>query len=267
MGRPLTLTRMADKVPAILEAWLPGEEGGNAVADILFGDANPGGKLTMAFPRHAGQIPVFYNHRPSGGRSHWQEHYVETKVTPQYPFGYGLSYTEFKIDNLKIAPAQVQAGGTVSISVEVTNTGTRAGDEVVQLYTHNAATGITRPVKELRGFKRVTLEPGETRTVRFTLAANQLGFLRPRQAFRGGAGRGRCDGRQLVDRPALPGHLRDHRRDDGHRAEQGVFQHGGRCLTRQGCSHSVTSRLTPAFGPEPVTGHGEVIHFREATAS
>ncbi len=175
-GRPLTLTWMTDEIPAILEAWLPGEEGGNAVADILFGDANPGGKLTMSFPRHAGQIPVFYNHRPSGGRSHWQEDYVETSVKPQYPFGFGLSYTEFTIDNLEIAPGQVQAGDAVTISVAVTNTGPRAGDEVVQLYTHTTATGITRPVKELKGFKRVTLEPGETRTVRFTLAANQLGF-------------------------------------------------------------------------------------------
>ena len=175
-GRPLTLTWMADDVPAILEAWLPGEEGGNAVADVLFGDANPGGKLTMAFPRHAGQIPVFYNHRPSGGRSHWQENYVETSAKPLYPFGYGLSYTEFKIANLQISPGQVRAGDMVTISVEVTNTGARRGDEVVQLYTHSTATGITRPVKELKGFKRVSLEPGETRIVRFGLAVNQLGF-------------------------------------------------------------------------------------------
>jgi len=175
-GRPLTLTWMADQVPAILEAWLPGEEGGNAVADILFGDANPGGKLTMAFPRHAGQIPVFYNHRPSGGRSHWQEDYVETSVKPQYPFGFGLSYTEFKIDHLDIAPAQVRVGDTVAISVAVTNTGARAGDEVVQLYTHTTAPGITRPVKELKGFQRVSLEQGESKIVRFALAVNQLGF-------------------------------------------------------------------------------------------
>ena len=101
---------MADEIPAILEAWPPGEEGGNAVADILFGDANPGGKLTMAFPRHAGQIPVFYNHRPSGGRSHWQEDYVETSVKPQYPFGFGLSYTEFRSTTWTSRPRRSGSG-------------------------------------------------------------------------------------------------------------------------------------------------------------
>lgn len=175
-GRPLTLGWMADEIPAILEAWLPGEEGGNAVADVLFGDFNPGGKLTMAFPRHEGQIPVFYNHRPSGGRSHWQEHYVETNVKPLFPFGYGLSYTQFAISDLRIDATEVQAGDTVSISVSVSNTGTRPGDEVVQLYTHTPATGITRPVKELKGFQRVTLEPGAQKTVTFKLNVNQLGF-------------------------------------------------------------------------------------------
>jgi beta-glucosidase len=175
-GRPLTLTWMADEIPAILQAWLPGEEGGNAVADVLFGDFNPGGKLPMSFPRDAGQIPIFYNHRPSGGRSHWQEHYVETPVTPQYPFGYGLSYTQFELADLRISPDQVRAGDEVMIQVDVINTGSRAGDEVVQVYTHSLATGLTRPVKELKGFKRITLQPGEKKTVTFTLAVNQLGF-------------------------------------------------------------------------------------------
>jgi len=144
------------------------------VADILFGDANPGGKLTMAFPRHAGQIPVFYNHRPSGGRSHWQEDYVETSVKPQYPFGFGLSYTEFKIDNLDIAPAQVRVGDTVAISVAVTNTGARAGDEVVQLYVRDRLASVTRPLQSLRGFARVHLAPGEAKRVDFQLGPADL---------------------------------------------------------------------------------------------
>ncbi len=175
-GRPLTLPWIVEHIPAILEAWLPGEEGGNAVADVLFGDANPGGKLPMSFPRAVGQIPTFYNHRPSGGRSHWKEHYVETNVKPQYPFGYGLSYTTFAFDNLRLSREAAAPGQVVDISVDVTNTGSRAGEEVVQLYVHDVFSAITRPVKELKGFQRVGLAPGERRTVTFHLAVNQLGF-------------------------------------------------------------------------------------------
>lgn len=175
-GRPVTLNWMAADIPAILETWFPSEEGANAIADVLFGDVNPGGKLPISFPRTVGQVPVFYSHRPSGGRSFWTGNYVETSAKPLYPFGYGLSYTRFDIANLQIDKDSLITGETVTISADVTNVGDQTGDEVVQLYTHQYAHGITRPVKELRGFKRVTLQPGETRTLRFHLNVNQLAF-------------------------------------------------------------------------------------------
>jgi beta-glucosidase len=175
-GRPLTITWAAEHVPAILEAWLPGEEGASAVADILFGDYNPGGKLPVTFPRDVGQIPLFYNHKPSGNRSHWKEHYVDTSVHPLYPFGFGLSYTTFEIGNLQIAQDAVQVGDTVTIRVDVANTGDRAGDEVVQLYVRDAVSSVTRPVLELKGFQRITLKPGERKTVIFDLPVSLLAF-------------------------------------------------------------------------------------------
>src|SRR5690606_37089089 len=119
----------------------------------------------------------------SGGRSHWKEHYVETNVKPLYPFGFGLSYTSFAFGNLRISPEAVQAGGEFSVQVDVTNTGDRSGDEVVQLYTHQTVSRITRPVKELRAFQRITLEPGQTKTVTFRIAVNQLGFYDAERAF------------------------------------------------------------------------------------
>ncbi len=182
-GRPLTIAWLLDNVPAILVAWLPGEEGGNAVADVLFGDVSPGGKLPMSFPRAVGQIPTFYNHKPSGGRSHWKEHYVETNVKPQFPFGFGLSYTQFAIDNLQLSNTQARAGETVDISVDVTNVGDRTGDEVVQLYIHDVLASVTRPVKELKGFQRLTLQPSEKKTVTFHLPVNQLAFYDREMAF------------------------------------------------------------------------------------
>jgi beta-glucosidase len=175
-GRPVTLGWMAEQIPAILECWFPSEEGAAAIKDVLFGDANPGGKLPISFPRTVGQIPVFYSHRPSGGRSHWKGDYVETSVKPLYPFGFGLSYTTFSMNNLRLSQ-QADAGGTIRIQVDVTNTGNHAGDEVVQVYTHQEVTGITRPLKELRGFHRLTLQPGEARTVTFELPVNALAFI------------------------------------------------------------------------------------------
>jgi beta-glucosidase len=175
-GRPVSLGWIAESVPAILEAWFPAEEGANAIADVLFGDVNPGGKLPITFPRSVGQVPAFYGHKPSGGRSHWKVDYVAASVKPLYPFGYGLSYTRFAYGNLRIAPANVQAGDEVTVQVDITNVGERQGDEVVQLYTHQEVPFVTRPVKELRAFKRVTLEPQQTRTVTFRIAVNQLGF-------------------------------------------------------------------------------------------
>ena len=126
-GRPLTIPWIAEHIPALVEAWLPGEEGGAAIADVLFGDANPGGKLPMTFPRDVGQIPIFYNHKPSGGRSHWHGDYVSLPSTPLYAFGHGLSYTQFEYGNLQIDPLQVAADSRVTISAEVKNVGARAG--------------------------------------------------------------------------------------------------------------------------------------------
>ncbi len=176
-GRPITLGWMAEEIPAIVEAWFPAEEGAAALAEVLFGDVNPGGKLPISFPRAVGQIPVFYSHRPSGGRSNWKVDYVETPVKPLYPFGFGLSYTSFALGDLSISPASARAGGVIDVSLTVTNTGKRAGNEVVQLYTHQYAAGITRPLKELKGFKRVHLEAGQRKTVTFHLPVNLLAYL------------------------------------------------------------------------------------------
>jgi len=175
-GRPISLGWMAEQIPAILECWFPSEEGATAIKDVLFGDANPGGKLPISFPRHVGQIPVFYSHRPSGGRSNWKVDYVETPVTPQYPFGFGLSYTTFELSNLQISE-RAKAHDSFTVKVDVTNTGAREGDEVVQVYTHQLVMGITRPLKELKAFQRVTVPPGQTRTVTFTLPVRLLAFI------------------------------------------------------------------------------------------
>jgi len=175
-GRPLSINWIAENIPSVLEAWLPGEEGARAVADILFGDYNPGGKLPISFPRSVGQVPVYYNHKPSGGRSHWKGDYVEMSSKPLFPFGYGLSYTSFEYSNMVIIPRSTSWDGQVEISVDVKNTGSCTGDEVVQLYVNDVQSEITRPVKELKGFKRVTLKPGHKKTVTFILSIAQLGL-------------------------------------------------------------------------------------------
>jgi beta-glucosidase len=182
-GRPLAITWAAEHIPAIVEAWLPSEEGANAIADVLFGDVNPGGKTTISFPRGVGQIPVYYNHKPSGGRSHWSGDYVELSTKPLFPFGYGLSYTTFGYGNLQITPEGAAAGGHVTISFDLANTGAREGDEIAQLYIRDAAASVTRPVKELKAFKRVSLKAGESKRVSFDLHVNQLGFYNPAMDF------------------------------------------------------------------------------------
>jgi beta-glucosidase len=178
-GRPLAIEWAAGHVPAILEAWEPGSEGGHAVADILFGDANPGGKLPVTFPRRTGQTPLYYartlTHSPEGGRM-YNQRYWDSAVAPLFPFGFGLSYTTFAIANLKVSAPQVKVGGQLAVTADVTNTGTVAGDEVVQLYLHQRAGSDSRPVRELKGFERVTLKPGETRTVSFRLGPNELRY-------------------------------------------------------------------------------------------
>jgi beta-glucosidase len=178
-GRPLSINWAAENLPAILEAWQPGTEGGNAVADVLFGDANPGGKLPVTFPRSAGHAPLYYarnlTHSPEGSRMH-NVRYWEGPPTPLYPFGYGLSYTSFSFSNLKVGAPQVKVGAPVTVSVDVANTGALAGDEVVQLYVHQKAGSDSRPMRELKGFRRVALKPGETQTVTFPLGPDELRY-------------------------------------------------------------------------------------------
>jgi beta-glucosidase len=170
-GRPLEIEWAASHVPAILEAWHPGMEGGNAVADLLFGDANPGGKLPVTWPRNVGQLPIYYahnlTHQPEGSQG-FQSRYWDEPSSPLYQFGYGLSYTKFEVSNLAASPAEV--------TVEVRNSGSRAGDEVVQLYLHQRSGSASRPVRELKGFERITLAPGEKKTVRFALGPNALRY-------------------------------------------------------------------------------------------
>jgi beta-glucosidase len=180
-GRPLTINWLAQNTPAILETWFAGSQAGNAIADVLFGDVNPGGKLPVTFPRAVGQIPLYYNHkntgRPPDANNKYTSKYLDVDWTPLFPFGYGLSYTKFAFSNLKLSAERIPVGGQVTISVDVRNTGQRAGDEVVQLYIRDVAASVSRPVKELKGFQRVTLQPGETKRVNFVLGSEQLGFL------------------------------------------------------------------------------------------
>lgn len=168
-GRPPALENIAAKASALIEAWYPGQEGGTAIAEALFGDFNPGGKLPVTFARNVGQLPVYYNHKPSARRG-----YLFDDKSPLYPFGYGLSYTNFSIGAPQLSNSAIESDGEVEVSVSVENTGERRGDEVLQLYIRDQVASVTRPVKELRRFQRVTLEPGEHRTVRFTLNAADL---------------------------------------------------------------------------------------------
>jgi beta-glucosidase len=181
-GRPYALPWLDEKANAILEGWLPGEEGGAAVAGVLFGDTNPGGKLPVTFPRHVGQLPIFYNHKPSGMKSNWYGDYVSEKASPLYPFGHGLSYTTFEYSDLVIKQkahagmTQAAEGEIVKISLRITNTGRVPGDEVVQLYICDEVGSLPRPVKELKGYVRLTLKPGASKTITFNLPEGQLAF-------------------------------------------------------------------------------------------
>jgi len=178
-GRPLTINWLAENSPAILETWFAGTQAGHAIADVLFGDVNPGGKLPVTFPRTVGQAPLYYNHKTTGRPPTEQKYtskYLDVPVTPLFPFGYGLSYTQFRLSNLQPSAQSIRLDGRVTISVEVENIGRRAGDEVVQLYIRDMAASVTRPLRELKGFERVTLQPGERRRVTFTLTPEHLGF-------------------------------------------------------------------------------------------
>ena len=171
-GRPLSINYIAEHVPVILEGWYLGQEGGTAAADVLFGDVNPGGKLPITFPRSVGDLPDFYNHKPSANRT-----YAFSTRKPLFPFGFGLSYTTFQFENVRVEPSQIVSGGTAKISVDITNTGSREGDEVPQLYAHQRVASVTRPVMQLKGFQRVTLKPGEKKTIEFNITLDMLSML------------------------------------------------------------------------------------------
>jgi beta-glucosidase len=168
-GRPISINELAEKAPAIIDCWYLGVETGTAVASVLFGNVNPSGKLTVTFPRSVGQLPCFYNHKPSRFRN-----YVLADSTPLYPFGFGLSYTTFRYDNLKLSSSNIKVGESVEVSVDITNTGNVAGEEITQLYIHDLVSLPVRPVLELKDFSRVSLQPDETKKVIFRLTPQKM---------------------------------------------------------------------------------------------
>jgi beta-glucosidase len=171
-GRPLSINYVKENVPAIIEGWYLGQESGTAAADIIFGDVNPGGKLPITFPKSVGQIPAYYNHKPST-----DQNYLLNDKEPLFPFGFGLSYTTFEYSSLRVSDDTIGTAGSFTVSVDITNTGDVAGDEVAQLYIRDAVSTVARPVKELKGFKRITLTPGEKQTVEFAVTPDELSFL------------------------------------------------------------------------------------------
>ena len=171
-GRPLSVNYIAQNIPAVIEGWYMGQETGTAVADILFGDVNPSGKLTITIPKSVGQLPLYYNHKPSAQFNN----YVSQDIQPLYKFGFGLSYTNFTYDNIQFSSDKIDKDGTVDVTVDVTNSGKVKGDEIVQLYIHQKVASVTRPVMELKGFERISLNPGETKLVHFTIDKSKLSF-------------------------------------------------------------------------------------------
>ena len=170
-GSPLTFNYINDNVLAIFECWYLGQETGTAIAEVLFGDHNPSGKLPITLPRSEGQIPVYYNYKPSAKRG-----YIFDTTDPLYPFGFGLSYTTFSYDNLRISNPKIKKDGSTMVTIEVTNKGTMKGDEIVQMYIRDEVSSVTRPIKELKGFKRITLNPGEMKVVEFLIDPSRLAF-------------------------------------------------------------------------------------------
>ena len=185
-GRPLDIRWANDNVPAIAQAWYLGTQSGNAIADILFGDVSPSARLPLSWPRSIGQIPVYYNHKSTGrptSPDRWHTGYQYESKEPLFPFGYGLTYSTFQYGNLKIETPKVAITGTVRVTAEVQNTGKRSATEVVQFYVHDRVAPTSRPVRELKGFSRVTLEPGASKTVEFTVNANDLGSYDPQMKW------------------------------------------------------------------------------------
>ena len=187
-GRPLDLSFLDENVPAIVNTWQLGTMHGAAVAQVLFGDYNPSGKITMTFPRNVGQVPIFYNTknvgRPMDENQKYTSKYIDSPNTPLYPFGYGLSYTTFSYSDLKVSQSSVALTDNISVSVTVANTGKVAGEEVVQLYVKDLVASVTRPVRELRGFEKIMLAAGESKTVSFSLSANDLAFYNQKMEFK-----------------------------------------------------------------------------------
>jgi beta-glucosidase len=176
-GRPAAVEWAAEHCAAVVLAWVPGEAGPAAIAEVLAGDVDPGGRLPVTVPRHVGQVPLTYRHHPTGGKSNWKVDYVDGSSAPLWPFGHGRSYTSFTMDHLRIDKSILETSGdAVTIRVDVTNTGPRAGDEVVQLYIRDEEASVARPVRELRGFQRLSLAAGECRTVAFHLSTEQFAY-------------------------------------------------------------------------------------------
>jgi beta-glucosidase len=181
-GRPLDISWAAEHVPAIVETWYSGSQAGNGIADILFGDVNPAGHLPVSWPRNSGELPLYYNHTLTQAPEDapgFTSRYWDALSTPLYPFGYGLSYTAFSYENLKLSQTEAKVGATLDVAVDVANTGNRAGDAVVQLYIHQRAGSASRPVRQLKGFQRITLEPGAKQIVHFKLGPDELQFWSP----------------------------------------------------------------------------------------
>jgi beta-glucosidase len=181
-GRPLDIRWPSEHVPAVLQAWYLGVQSGNAIADVLFGDASPSARLPISWPRTVGQIPVYYDHKSTGrptAPDRWHTGYLDESKEPLFPFGYGLTYTHFEYSNLRVETPSVSSTGTIRVSADVRNTGQREGTEVVQFYVHDRVAPTSRPVRELKGFSRVALAPGQSRTVEFSVAANDVGSHDP----------------------------------------------------------------------------------------
>jgi beta-glucosidase len=175
-GRPLSTRWISENVPAVIEPWYCGEKGGLAIADVIFGDYNPSGRLPITVPRNVGQLPCYYNHKYSKANE-IDRSYSDISATPLYEFGFGLSYTSFTYSNLVITPLQIGPEGDVNITLDVTNTGNRSGSEVVQLYINDVISSVTTPVKELKGYEKVSLEPGETKTIHLKLHPEDLSLF------------------------------------------------------------------------------------------
>jgi beta-glucosidase len=184
-GRPLTFHNVAEQMNAVLYAWHPGVMGGPAISDVLFGDVVPSGRLTVTFPRTVGQAPIYYNHMNTGrpaaesgpdAKLKFRSKYLDVSFTPEYPFGFGLSYTKFEYSNVRLSSPRVRLGEKLTISADIANAGKYEAEEVVQLYTHQLAASLTRPVRELKSFRRIHLKPGEKQTVQFVLSTDDLAF-------------------------------------------------------------------------------------------